>query len=139
MNKHFDKFVVCAMTIVALSGCASIQPQIKTSILEGKIIVHHIDTEDPPGRCNISWLSGCYQERNGIHHVWYTSITPAHMVSHEVKGHAIEGMSHDNWQYSSFRKSACSTVTVGSKSYPLGSIICVDDHREYVLPPGSFI
>lgn len=109
--------------------------EVRKRIIDGISVTEHLDENDSPcgGR---SWLNGCYANRNGEHHVWYSEISPDFVKAHEL-AHA-KGMTHTDWQpernglYGALMN--CAFVTNPAEQYEPGDKICVTPRGEIRTP-----
>lgn len=120
---------------MSLFGCAT--PQVNHRVVDGTPFVEHLDTDDVPcdhkGR---HYMSGCYQNVKGEHHVWYSSLAPDSTVHHEI-GH-VKGMRHSTWKNIGGKN--CSVITNSGSSYVERQLLC-NDHRgnEYINDPAALM
>lgn len=105
--------------------------EIRKRVVDGIPITEHIDEDDSP--CgNRGWQNGCYQLKDGEHHVWYYDITPDFVKAHEIS-HA-KGMRHTAWQprrdgmFGQWMN--CATVIEPAPGYDLFDEICVTSNGE---------
>lgn len=119
-----------------LLGCAT--PQIKSRVASGIPVIEHIDTGDAPPPCGVSHLHGCFDVVDGVAHVWYSSVSPKYVLDHEIEGH-VKGMRHGPYAYrGAMRSHWCAEITRGTERYPMGSLVCNDGNREYLLSSAYF-
>lgn len=109
-------------------GCAS--PQERATQLGWRTVIEHIDATDSP--CGERGPdAGCHAMINGTSHIWYSSVGPGYVRSHEL-AHA-RGMRHTDWQRHAIRRGLCAVVIIPTDGYPAGADICIDGRRELVL------
>lgn len=115
------------IVLLSLIGCAT--PTTLTSLIDGTEITEHLDDRMPRGCEQAFPTGGCYQMRDGKHHVWYSRLSWPYVRKHEI-AHA-QGMRHTNpWIWDG--KSSCAMVTTSGGGYLKGQRICVGARGEYV-------
>lgn len=133
-----DRIVACGLVVLAIlvllatHGCAAFAPRIDIVMLDdGRIAIEHIDTDDAPAACgDRSEWAGCHQLRDGIPHIWRSSLSAAHTRRHE-RAHAM-GMQHGPWTTDHLGR-RWARVTHGGGHYQPGQWIVIDARGEFLL------
>lgn len=117
--------IVPWLVLLSLAGCAT--PTNLTSVIGETEITEHVSEKMPPGCEQAFPTGGCYQLRDGKHHIWYSAVSYPYVRKHEI-AHAL-GMRHSApWIWDG--KQNCAVVTASGGGYLQDQRICIDARGE---------
>lgn len=124
------RFLLVLLLPLFLAACPT--PYTKTTMVDGRQVVHHIDETDNPCGTRGPW-AGCATLIDGVQHVWYSGVADSGTIKHELNH---DKMSHGPW-YNHRYFGNCAVILTNSAEYPKDGLICRNEgRRERIVPPG---
>ena len=126
-STKFAELIELSAIYILLNGC-TVTPITLTRAFDGTELIEHIDDKLPPACEQAYPRGGCYQARDGKHHIWYSSVSMPYVREHEI-AHA-KGMRHTEWEW--IGQESCATILVGVEKYLHGRQLCIGQRGEYI-------
>lgn len=126
--------VVLALAVLALSGCATVEPRTEKRLVGDKLITVHFDHPATPAACGENW-AGCNFPLGGTT-VYVRSPVAGHTVKHEIAH--VDGMRHGPWVRNHVLNRVCAVVTQRGGGYEVGQNICLNGRGEEVWTDANF-